>query len=173
MTPEQYIKLNKLEKLSTNIRGLIIDRTISIEAAISEVLINLLSNEKTKNSIDKYLFSDTLTFDNKIKLFNSLFKANAFTFEGDGCKIGESLEIIRKVRNLMAHSILNTSLEFIEKTDFKIIEYLSYRDSGTSTIKILMGVDKYNEKELEFGELLIIERINYLIDILNRFKKTS
>lgn len=173
MTPEQYKKLNELERISSNIRGLIIDRTISIEAAISQILIDLLSNDKTRDSIDKYLFSDTLTFDSKIKLFNSLFKAKAFTYEGDGRKIGESLDIIRNVRNLIAHSMLNTSIEFLEKTDLKTVEYFSYRERGVSVLKIIIGGDDYDDKNLEYGENLVISMINYLIEILDSFSKAS
>ncbi|WP_163712669.1 hypothetical protein [Mangrovibacterium lignilyticum] len=164
-------KLIKLETISSNIRSSIIDRTITIEAIISELLINLLSTEKTRQSIDKYLFSDTLTFDQKIKLFNSLRKANIFDFHGNGKDIGKNLDFIKNLRNTMAHSMLNSSDEFLEKTDLKTIEYVSFTDKGTITVRIIIESDVENQNDKEYGENLIAIRINYLIDILNTFKK--
>ncbi len=71
----------------------------------------------------------------------------------------------------MAHSMLNSSDEFLEKTDLKTIEYVSFTDKGTITVRIIIESDVENQNDKEYGENLIAIRINYLIDILNTFKK--
>lgn len=171
MEPQVYKKLVKIERLSTNIRALIIDRTITIESIISELLINLLSTDKTRHSIDKYLFSNALEFEKKIKLFNSLRKAEVFEFDGDDRDIGKNLDFIIKLRNIIAHSMLNTSEEFLAQTDFRNIVYVSFTDKGTITLKIVLNSNLDKDKANEYGENLIVSRINYLIDILITFRK--
>ena len=77
MTQEQYENLTKLENAANDYRTRVISTAISVELMISQILINFFGFTKdVKDSVNTYLFSDTLTFEKKISLFNSLHKKN-------------------------------------------------------------------------------------------------
>ena len=59
-------------------RFVAIDSAITIESLISTILTEFLGTVSTKETLQKHLFSDVLTFEKKIVLFSSLNKKRLF-----------------------------------------------------------------------------------------------
>ena len=110
-------ELTELYNWGNRFRCQIIDSAVISETLISEILTELISTTKTRNPIKKHLFTNRLTFEIKIDLFNSLNKNKAFEPHMSDTSINKDLVYIRKLRNLMAHSRIDTSDE--SKTLFK------------------------------------------------------
>lgn len=166
MTQDQHRKCLEIEKLAINIRAIIIDLTITIESVISEILLDTLSTKKTRGSIERHLLSNVLTFDQRINLFNSFVKHGAF----DPIKIDNSLSsnisYIRKIRNLMAHSMLDTSIDFIDIFDGKSIRFKSFTSEGTKDTTIRLGKGNDKVKSGLYFEKSILDKLYLTLNIV-------
>lgn len=160
--------IERITEAAKKIRFDIIDSAISIETSISQILIDTLATEKTRKSIDKYLFSETLTFDNKVTLFNSFVKDKVFDKEKINKTLGGDLEYIKKLRNLMAHSMLDTSVEFMDIYNDTYIRFKSFTQKGIIDITVNFHDTTENINENTYSHKVLIEKINKSIDTLDR-----
>lgn len=129
LTEKQKLNLQKIEKYAKMARLHSIESAIIVERIISNILVNFLGNKKSKESLEKHLFYDTLTFDQKINLFNSLNKANVFDSKFNK-ELNSDLVKIKTIRNYMAHSSIHTNYEILENFDEIEIIFKSYTSRG-------------------------------------------
>lgn len=163
--------MDRINYAAKQFRFDVIDSAITIEAAISQILIDTLATEKTRKSIDKYLFSDTLTFDKKITLFNSFLKDKVFDQIELSKTLSGDLVYIKNLRNLMAHSILDTSVEFMDIYNNTHVKFKSYTDKGIKDI-IVMFYDKTDNAEQNiYSHHVLTQKINDSIDSLDRIQE--
>ncbi|MBU0487642.1 MAG: hypothetical protein KKA07_00065 [Bacteroidetes bacterium] len=148
-------KLEVLNRLCEEHRGKIISGTISIEAVLSEILIDLISTEQTRSCFAKHLFSDAITLETKVNLFCSLNKKKAFLMQNENCNLNNDLKYIQIIRNRIAHSLLDTSQEFINQFDNSFVKYKSFTTEGEYDLYIYYtdveenpGKRIYNAKEI-------------------------
>lgn len=166
MTKEQLIKCREIERLAINIRAIIIDLTITIESVISEILLDTLSTQKTRDSIERHLLSNVLTFDQRINLFNSFVNHGAFDPIKIDIRLSSNLSYIRKIRNLMAHSMLDTSIDFIDTFDGKSIRFKSFTSEGTKDTTIRLGKGNDKVKSGLYFEKSIIDKLYLTLNIV-------
>lgn len=168
LTENQKKNLIEVEKFSEMIRFRSIESAIIVERLISDILIKFLSNEKTKESLEKHLFYDTLSFDQKINLFNSLNKAKAFdnTFNKE---LNADLVKMKIIRNYMAHSMIYTDNEFLERYNGREIEYKSYTSRNMVSNIIFRIYDHEDDVEnLIFSYNAVINRFKRVFNWLNQ-----
>jgi hypothetical protein len=171
MTQEQYIKCIEIERLAINIRAIIIDITITIESVISEILLDTLSTQKTRDSIERHLLSNVLSFDQRITLFSSFVKHGAFDPITIDNNLSANLSYIRKIRNLMAHSMLDTSIDFIETFDGESICFKSFTAEGTKNTVIRLGKGHDKVKSGLYFEQSILGKLYLTLDIVQMIYK--
>ena len=166
LTEKQIDALRKIKSLSHLVRYRAIDGAIIIERMISNALVNCLGNEKTKKSLEKYLFYDTLTFDQKINLYNSLNKAGAFNSE-DNKELNSDLVKVKTVRNYMAHSIEHNKKSFLDKYDGSEIMFKSFTSKNMiSLIKFRIYDENEDMDNLIFSFKALDLRIDRIIKSL-------
>uniref|UniRef100_UPI00404B2D89 hypothetical protein n=1 Tax=Flavobacterium sp. TaxID=239 RepID=UPI00404B2D89 len=168
LTKEDY---SDYERMTYECRSRSIDAAISVENIISEILIRLFGTEKTKTSIEKYLFSDSLTFDAKIKLFNSLKKNNVFDELINDKFISDDLSYLQKVRNYMAHSSQLINSEILNSYNQKEVHFVSFTEKGTKEIVFYFFNKEDNHQELNFSLNVLFLRRNRTIETLIRTLK--
>jgi|GEM_PF-5803259 len=128
---------NKLKQWSDNYRSEVITLSVFVEMQISQILTELFgTNDKIKYSVKTYLFSDTLTFEKKINLFNSLHKGKVFL--NDEKTMRSDLKYLIKIRNFMAHSQLAfNNLEDLDNYDMSYLQFVSFTErNGEVDIRI-------------------------------------
>jgi|GEM_PF-2634526 len=158
-----------ITKYSRHLRGKFLERMILIEHLISESLIELTSSDKTEESIRKHLFSSTITLEIKINLFCSLNKANAFDCDDIHKTLNSDLKELQKLRNLLAHSVLDTTFEFLENYNGTFIRYQSHTNKGIQLIDIYYKDKEENIQKNIFNSTLIRRKVidceNSLVNI--------
>lgn len=158
---KDYDKIyTNITQMSEQYRSKIIERTIIIEAFISEILTDITSNSKTKKSIEKHLFSDATTLETKINLFNSMNKAGAFNIKTPNPDLNNDLKYLQKLRNFLSHSLLDTSKEFMDIYDYSFIRYQSFTTKGVLNIDIYYENQKENVEKRIYNSMEIVKRVN-------------
>lgn len=143
-----------------------IESAIQIEAILSENLIDFLSNESTRESIEKHLFSDAVTFDRKLILFNSFNKRHLFKPTAENTTINNDLIYIQKLRNYMAHSVLNTTDEAIMSYNEKEISFISFTEKGKKEVTVQFYEKTDNPDKLIFSYNVLVDKYNRASDNL-------
>lgn len=168
LTEEHKIKLVEIDKFSTMARFNSIEKAIVIERMISNILVNYLGNEQSKRSLEKYLFYDTLTFDQKINLFNSLNKAKVFNATKNNELLNSDLVKLKTIRNYMAHSMVYNDIDFLNKYDGKEIKFKSYTSKNmVSDITFRIYDKEDNVEKLIFSYNAHVARIQRIVDSLD------
>ncbi|TKC03418.1 hypothetical protein [Pedobacter cryotolerans] len=126
-------KLSDLFNYSTHTRGMIISQTIMLERNIDEYLCCHFSYEKEKQieMMDLVFGSKLLPFDFKKQIFVHLLSLNDNIFLNRNKKIDKSLTEFIRVRNILAHYILDTTPETVNAFDYseiKLIKFAKQRD---------------------------------------------
>jgi hypothetical protein len=164
---KDYNKIyTSITEFSEQLRARIIDRIILIEALVSENLVDLTSTDITRPSIAKHLFSDATTLETKVNLFTSLNKAGAFKLKSPNKTLNADLKYLQKLRNYLAHSLLDTTNEFMEIYDFTYIRYRSITTKGDQYVYIYYKDKEENFEDRIYNSMLIVERINRTTDSL-------
>mgnify|MGYP003624567982 CR=1 FL=1 len=170
LTNKQKKNLAEIEKYAQMARLHSIEGAIIVERIISNILLNYLSNEKSKESLEKYLFYDTLSFDQKINLFNSLNKAGAFNDDGYNKELNSDLVKIKNIRNFMAHSMLHTSFDILENFNGIEIKFKSYTSRNMiSDITFRIYNNEDDVDNLIFSINGVILRYKRVFSWLNKF----
>jgi hypothetical protein len=168
LTEKQKKNLIDIEKYAEMVRFRSIESAIIVERLISNILVEFIGNEKTKKSLEKHLFYDTLTFDQKINLFNSLNKAKFF-YNNYNKELNSDLVKMKVIRNYMAHSMIYTDNEFLERYNGREIQFKSYTSRemiSNITFKIYENEDDVDN--LIFSLNAVILRFNRVYDWLNK-----
>lgn len=143
-----------------------IESAIQIEAILSENLIDFLSNESTRKSIEKHLFSDAVTFDRKVILFNSFNKLHLFKPTAENTTLNNDLIYIQKLRNYMAHSVLNTTEEAVMAYNEREISFISFTEKGKKEVIVQFYEKTDNPEKLIFSYNVLVDKYNRASDNL-------
>lgn len=166
MKKDKDIFFKEKEKKSNKFRSEILNIAINTEFLISKILINFLGETKeVKETLEKYLFSDTLTFEKKNNLFNSLHKKELFINTTDSVR--SDLDYFKKIRNYMAHSKVAIDYRDVNNLDRNNLLFLSYTErNGEVEIRINIDNDKEDLKNNIYSNLELLKRKNNLNKIL-------
>jgi hypothetical protein len=172
------IKVNKAknEQLLNDVKELrykVIEFAITIENIISEILIDFIGTEKTKNILEKHLFSDVITFEKKICLFNALNKKNLIPKTKKVNEISSSIGYIKNLRNFMAHCSIHAPDGFIDNYRGEFLEFTSFTQKDEQVIvKVYKKKVAENEKDKIYSSESFYEKcklvIEGLVDIHNQ-----
>ena len=114
---EKFERLEKLHKLSQSIRGAFLDQAIAVEMLCSDIIAQHFCPEVEK----RYMFfslvlsGGSLSFSSKTRIFRSIMKMCYPDLLEKFPELKVSLEKIRKFRNRIAHSMLDSSEEFLDR----------------------------------------------------------
>ncbi|GET25765.1 hypothetical protein [Prolixibacter sp. NT017] len=151
--------LTILYDLGNRFRYQIIDSAVTIELLISEILTELISNDKTRDPIQRYLFADKTTFELKIDFFNALNKNKAFEPCLKDTSINKDLIYLIKIRNLMAHSRIDTSDEARILFKEEQIRFYSRTHKGIKEVFIKIRGNTDNHEKLIFSQEVFVPTI--------------
>ena len=151
-----------MERHAELIRSKAINGAVIVESIVSEILTNFIGTEETKQILSKNLFSDVLTFDQKINLFNSLNKAKVFEPIANNKTINSDLVYIKTFRNYMAHSMLLNGLEEVRREDKKELYFVAFTQREKNK---RIQVNLYS-KDSDLNKNIF--SYNFLVEIFNR-----
>lgn len=158
--------LAMIEK-AKDFRFIAIDRAITIESIISAILIEFLSTDTTKETLEKHLFSDVLTFEKKIVLFSSFNKKKLFEPTIENKDLNNNLTYIKLLRNLMAHSLLHTDKNVINNFNHREMKFISHTEKNNKEI-IVKFYEKTDEPEkLIFSYNVLVRKCNETLNALS------
>lgn len=148
---------SKIIEIATEFRFRAIEASINLETFISEVLIEYLGDEDTKEILRKHLFSDATTFDRKVSIFCALHKKKLFSAIKEDSFIGEDLDVIKYLRNFMAHANLDTRKESINNFDNESVKFVSFKERGVReiTLKLYSKEDSMKDNLFSYNALML------------------
>ncbi|MFV8441857.1 hypothetical protein [Flavobacterium sp. LB2P44] len=164
VSKEKYSELMNDVKI---LRSTVVEFAITIEQIISEILIDYIGTQSTKNILEKHLFSDVLDFDKKISLFNALNKNSLLPKVEDGYKVADKLLYIKMLRNYMAHCSIHNSVDFIDNYNRECIEFGSFTQRDEHVIiKVYLGKNIEDLKSKIYSAELYYETCKSVINHL-------
>ncbi len=160
---ENYLEIMERAK---NFRFIAIDTAITIESIISGILIKFLSTDSTKETLEKHLFSDVLTFEKKVVLFSSFNKKKLFKPTIYDKNLNNNLAYIKVLRNLMAHSVLHTDKNTINNFNKKEIKFISFTEKNNKEIIVKFYETNDEPEKLIFSHNVLVKKCNDTLDSL-------
>ena len=160
---ENYLEMVQRAK---DFRFMAIDSAITIESIISTILIKFLSTDSTKETLEKHLFSDVLTFEKKVILFSSFNKKKLFEPTIYDKNLNNNLAYIKVLRNLMAHSALHTDRNVINNFNKKEIKFISFTEKNNKEIIVKFYEMSDDPEKLIFSHNVLVKKCNDTIDSL-------
>ena len=148
-----------------------IDSAITIESLISAILIEFLGTESTRETLEKHLFSDVLTFEKKIVLFSSLNKRKLFEPTIENKDLNNNLAYIKLLRNLMAHSALHTDKEVINNFNNREMKFISFTEKNNKEIIVKFYEMTDEPEKLIFSYNVLVKRFNETFEALDSILK--
>lgn len=178
LTQDDIPNYQFMEQHAELIRSKAINGAVILESIISEILTNFIGTSETKEILSKNLFSDVLTFDQKINLFNSLNKAKIFEPIVENKTINSDLVYVKAFRNYMAHSILLNGEEEVRRLDKKEIYFIAFTQrEKNKKIQVNLYSKDYNLEKNIFSYNFLVEIFNRttndLISVLNWIKNKN
>ena len=165
LTQDDVPNYQFMEQHEELVRSKAINGAVILESMLSEILTNFIGTTETKDILSKNLFSDVLTFDQKINLFNSLNKAKVFEPIVGNKIINSDLVYVKTFRNYMAHSILLNNEEEVRRPDKKELYFIAFTQrEKNKKIQVNLYNQEYNLEKNVFS-------YNYLVEIFNRTTK--
>ena len=165
---ENYLEMRERAK---DFRFIAIDSAITIESLISAILIKFLSTNNTRETLEKHLFSDVLTFEKKVVLFSSFNKKKLFEPTINDKELNNNLAYIKVLRNLMAHSELHTDKDVINNFNKKELKFISFTEKSNKEIIVKFYEMSDEPEKLIFSHNVLIKKcndtLNSLFAILN------
>jgi hypothetical protein len=152
-------------------RFMAIDSAITIESLISSILIEFLGTESTKETLQKHLFSDVLTFEKKIVLFSSLNKKKLFEPTIENKNLNNDLAYIKLLRNLMAHSALHTDKDQINNFNQREMKFISFTEKNNKEIKVKFYEMTDEPEKLIFSHNVLAKKCNATFEALGLILK--
>lgn len=161
---ENYLVMMERAK---DFRFVAIESAITIESMISSILIKFISTESTKETLEKHLFSDVLTFEKKIVLFSSLNKKKLFEPTIDDKNLNSNLAYIKVLRNLMAHSALHTDKNVINNFNQKEMKFISFTEKNNKEIIVKFYEMNDEPEKLIFSHSVLVKKCNETFESLS------
>lgn len=154
---ENYLEMIERAK---DFRFIAIDSAITIESIISAILIKFLSTNSTRETLEKHLFSDVLTFEKKVVLFSSFNKKKLFEPTINDKNLNNNLAYIKLLRNLMAHSELHTDKNAINNFNQKEMKFISFTEKNNKEIIVKFYETSDEPEKLIFSHNVLVKKCN-------------
>ncbi|MEJ5996100.1 hypothetical protein WG904_16850 [Pedobacter sp. Du54] len=163
---ENEEKLQKLFALGVDTRGNIINQTIMLERLIDEYLSNhFCKTQKSVVEIMDLIFGNKLiTFESKHQVFREILNRHNKDFQSANKTIHKDIDEIIRIRNIMAHYLLDTEWDVVEGFSINEISFIKFDKKRK---KEVFTIDKISS-HLK----MLDETINKII-ILNSQTKSS
>lgn len=120
-------QLDRLFDLSTEIRGKFLDQAISIEMLIDDIVSRHFCPEKDRRNLLFSLVTPELTFSTRIKILETVLERCYPNLLRKYPNLIKEVGRIRDFRNKIAHSMLDTSDEFLRKEYADRIRLVFYK----------------------------------------------
>jgi len=159
-------KLEKLLELGVDTRGLIINQTIMAERLIDEYLSNHFCNtqEDVVEIMDLVFGSKSITFESKHQIFKEILKRYNKDFQSSNKTIHKDIDEMIRIRNIMAHYLLDTTYDVVEGFSGNEISFIKF---AKIRVKETFTTDKIA------SHLKMLDETIDKIIILNSETKTS
>lgn len=108
-------QLESLFNLSTNIRGRFLDQVIVIERLIDDIISRHFCPEDYRFHLLFSLVATELTFHSRIKTLKTVLECCYPELLGKHPNLIKDIKKIKEFRNKIAHSMLDSSEDFLEK----------------------------------------------------------
>lgn len=164
ISSQNYLAMMEKAK---DFRFVAIDSAITIESLISTILIEFLGTVSTKETLQKHLFSDVLTFEKKIVLFSSLNKKKLFEPTIEDKNLNNNLTYIKLLRNLMAHSVLHTDKDAINNFNQREMKFISFTEKNNKEIKVKFYEMNDEPEKLIFSHNVLVKKCNETFEALS------
>jgi len=115
ITEEEVEQLKPLYDLSKEIRGSFLDQAIIVESFIDEIISQHFCPEKTRRILYFSSVPPELTFHRKIKIFETILETCYPKLIERHSNLMKEIDEIRAFRNRIAHSILESSRNFLKE----------------------------------------------------------
>ena len=152
-----FEQLKRLYKRSQEIRGSILDQAIWIERIIEDIIsYEFFPDEKEQDKRMKMLSFvlniRDLTFSSKVETLERLLRMSHSNIISNHPALLPTLNKIRKLRNRLAHSALDTSEEFLAKHHEDRIQIFFYEDGREK--KQVLTLREVQERLKECSEII-------------------
>jgi hypothetical protein len=126
-------RLQKLHDAATSIRGVFLEQAIWIETLVTDIIVrHFTSDERQYSILNSLIFNRAeVTFNMKIEVLQKLFKFCYKDLLKKYSGLFPRLHKIRRRRNRLAHSHLDTSEEFLSKGFKDRIQLIFYENGRT------------------------------------------
>jgi len=152
-----FEQLKRLYKRSQEIRGSILDQAIWIERIIEDIIAYEFfpdegEQDKRMKMISFILNIRDLTFSSKVDALERLLKMRHSNIISNHPALLPTLNKIRKLRNRLAHSALDTSEEFLAKHHEDRIQIFFYEDGREK--KQVLTLQEMHERLKECSKVI-------------------
>jgi len=137
-------QINRVYNLSKEIRGRFLDQAIPIEMLIDDIISWHFCPEETRRSLFFSLMAPELTFSTKIKILKAILELRYPDLLKEHPKLIGEIKKIKKLRNKLAHSMLDSSEEFLEKRYDDRIRLIFYKKGEKK--HLILKVDDIRER---------------------------
>jgi hypothetical protein len=149
-------KLNALNILMREVRGTLIDQAIWLDVVVTDILATFFCPDRERRAL---LSSDVLTgrdatFSGRLEILEKITKRWFPDFVTSHASLFNQLGKIRRLRNRLAHSHLDTSDAFMAKGYTDRIQLVFYED-GTEKTQVIT-VEEYNERLKECSRVMVL-----------------
>jgi hypothetical protein len=170
---ERQEKVAKVMKLDTIIRGAYITQVIPIEGLVKDIIsYHFCSDEDRRKEFVSLILNGSrdYTFASGIEILEKLLDIHYQDLTKRYPKLLNDLDKIRRFRNLLAHSMLDTSDEFLAKDYTDRIRLLLYSERGqTNSRDITRGeIDERLEDCITVHFALVDIRVEVRDRVLTR-----
>ena len=146
----------KLLKLSEEIRGAFMDRAIWIDTILTDALAAYFCLDEERRRL---LQSDVLTgldttFSGRIRILKTLLTLRLKEWAADHEDLVPKLDKIRKFRNRLAHSLIDSSEKFLSQGHKDRVQFVFYEE-GQQKYQ-LVTVDEMKKRLAECSEVVMV-----------------
>lgn len=156
---EEEKNLRKIYEFDTNVRGKYLIQANWIEFYLAEIIaMHFFPNTVEDHRYLHSIINKQVGFVGKIKTFQKMLETHYPELHEKYLKIGNLLDGVRDFRNKIAHSVLDTSEEFLKKNQFDRIRLEFNSDGKTEFYEITKELidKKLNDTGIILQQLLEI-----------------
>lgn len=149
---------------ASEIRGFVINQTIVVERLIDRFLCMHFADSEDKRFelMEKIFSASIINFDQKKRLLFELLKSEQYKNNVEQfTSLFDNIQDIQKHRNIFAHSVLNTSVNSIDRLNEGYIGFIKFHGSTT--------LYEYNQQEMQN----LLKELEYVIRALMTLTKTD
>ena len=152
--PNSESQLDRLNRLAIDIRGSILDQAIWIEALIDDIVAwHFCPQEAKRNLLFSLVLKGTeLTFSDKIGILECLLRLEYSELKEQYPGLKDHLDKLRRLRNRLAHAMLDTSDQFLQRNHTDRIQLVYFEDGREK--QWVLTISERDQRLREFTQVV-------------------